>query len=187
MDKTEIDNPMYEALFNATEAITNAPLHRLYNKFMNIREAMNSDHETWQRVAMFLGWSRWSFGIRNQDVMTARDEVKEIKAAEAEERREQKKIEREVQRADEELQIIEDNMLDQDEQREEGATEVKCAAVSRSGNRCSNMALPGKNFCTIHESVPQQADEVQCSHVKKEGKRCKIKTKNKSGKCYYHD
>ena len=91
MDKTDIDNPMYDALFNATEAITNAPLHRLYNKFMNIREAMNSDHETWQRVAMFLGWSRWSFGIRNQDVMTARDEVKEIKAAEAEDRAEQRR------------------------------------------------------------------------------------------------
>ena len=187
MDKTDIDNPMYEALFNVTEAVTNAPLHRLYNKFMNIREAMDSDHETWKRVAMFLGWSRWSFGIQNQDVMTARDEIKEIKAAETEERREQKKLEREIEKAEEELQVIEDNKLDQEEQREQGATEVQCAAVSRSGKRCSNMALPGEDFCTIHMPVPQQQNEVQCSHIKKDGERCKMKTKNKSGKCYYHD
>jgi len=136
---------------------------------------------------MLLGWSRWNFGIQNSDVMTAKQEVKEIKVAEAEERREQKKIEREVQKADEELQVIEDNKLDQDEEREQGAEEVKCAAVSRSGKRCSNTALPGKSFCTVHDEVPQQANEVQCSHIKDDGKRCKMKTKNKSGKCYYHD
>ena len=187
MDKTDLDNPMYDALFNMTEAVTNLPLHRLYNKYQNIQEALNSDNEMWQRIAMFTGWSRYNFGIKNQDVITSREEIKEIKATEKEERKEQKEREREIEKAEEERQIIEDNQLDQDEKREEGATEVQCAAVSRSGKRCSNMALPGKNFCTIHESVPQQSDEVQCSHVKKDGKRCKMKTKNKSGKCYYHD
>ena len=187
MDKTDIDNPIYDAVFSATEAITNIPLSRLHSKYQNIKEAANSDHETWKRVAMLLGWSKWNFGIKNQDVMTAKNEIKEIKAEEKEERQEQKKIERQLQKADEELQVIEDNKLDQDEKREEGATEVQCAAVSRSGKRCSNMALPGKDFCTIHESVPQQEKEVQCSHIKKDGKRCKMKTKNKSGKCYYHD
>ena len=187
MDKTDIDNPMYDAMFSVTEAVTNLPLSRLYNKYQNISEAMNEEHETWQRVAMLLGWSKWSFGIKNQDVMTAKQEVKEIKTAEAEERREQKKIEREVQKNEEELQVIEDNKLDQDEKLEEGAKEVQCAAVNKSGKRCSNMALPGESFCTIHVEVPQQQDEVQCSHIKDDGKRCKMKTKNQSGKCYYHD
>jgi len=187
MDKTDIDNPMWESIANVTEATTNLPTHRLYNKVMNIREAMDSDNEAWQRIAMLLGWSRWSFGVQNQDVIDAKNEVSEIKAQEKEERREQKKREREIEKAEEERQVIEDNQLDQEEKREEGATEVQCAAVSRSGKRCSNMALPGKNFCTIHESVPQQANEVQCSHVKANGDRCKMKTKNKSGKCYYHD
>jgi len=49
------------------------------------------------------------------------------------------------------------------------------------------MALPGEDFCTIHMPVPQQEREVRCSHIKKDGKRCKMMTKNKSGKCYYHD
>ena len=187
MDKTDIDNPIYDAVFSATEAITNLPLSRLYSKYQNLKEAANSDHETWKRVAMLLGWSKWSFGIKNQDVMSAKNEIKEIKAEEKEERREQKKREREIEKAEEELQVIEDNKLDQEEQREQGATEVQCAAVSRSGKRCSNMALPGEDFCTIHMPVPQQANEVQCSHIKDNGERCKMKTKNKSGKCYYHD
>ncbi len=187
MPMTDIDNPIYDASFSVTEAVTNIPLSRLHSKFENLREAMDSDNETWKRAAMFLGWNKWSFGIKNQDVVDAKGEIKEIKAAEAKERREQKKIEREVQKADEELQVIEDNKLDQDEEREQGAEEVKCAAVSRSGKRCSNTALPGKSFCTVHDEVPQQANEVQCSHIKDDGKRCKMKTKNKSGKCYYHD
>ena len=187
MDKTDIDNPMYDAMFSITEAVTNLPLSRLYNKYQNISEATNAEHETWQRIAMLLGWSRWSFGIKNQDVMTAKNELKEIKEKEKEEKKEQNKRDREMQKLAEEEVEIEDNLLDQDEQREQGAEEVQCAAVSRSGKRCSNMALSGKNFCTIHESVPQQEEEVQCSHIKSNGDRCKMKTKNQSGKCYYHD
>ena len=189
MSKTDIDNPIYDASFSVTEAVTNIPLSRLHSKFENLREAMDSDNETWKRVAMFLGWNKWSFGIKNQDVVDAKGEIKAIKDVEKEERREQKKVEREIEKAAEEEAEIEDNMLDQDEKREEGAEEVKCAAVSRSGNRCSNMALPGKNFCTIHEKVEQRADgeKKQCSHVKSNGKRCKMQTSNKSGKCYYHD
>ena len=189
MSKTDIDNPIYDASFSVTEAVTNIPLSRLHSKFENLREAMDSDNETWKRVAMFLGWNKWSFGIKNQDVVDAKGEIKAIKDVEKEERREQKKVEREIEKAAEEEAEIEDNMLDQDEQREEGAEEVQCAAVSGSGKRCSNMALPGKNFCTIHEQVEQREDgkEVQCSHIKSNGERCKMKTKNNSGKCYYHD
>ena len=32
MSKTDLDNPIYDATFSATEAITNIPLSRLYNK-----------------------------------------------------------------------------------------------------------------------------------------------------------
>ena len=118
MDKTDLDNPIWDATSNAIEAVTNIPLNRLYNKWQNLSEAANSDNETWQRVAMFLGWSRWNLGIQNSDVMTAKQEVKEIKAQEAEERKEQKKREREIEKAEEERQVIEDNKLDQDEKRE---------------------------------------------------------------------
>ena len=189
MSKTDIDNPIYDATFSATEALTNIPLSRLYNKYQNISEAMNSDNETWQRVAMLLGWSRWSFGIQNSDVMSAKQEVKEIKAREAEERREQKKQEKEAERQAANEAVIEQHKEQQQQQRDDGISEdeIQCAAVKRNGERCSNKVLPGETYCTIHQEVPQQANEVQCSHIKSNGKRCKMKTKNKSGKCYYHD
>ena len=189
MSKTDLDNPIYDATFSATEAITNIPLSRLYNKYQNISEAMNSDNETWQRVAMLLGWSRWSFGIQNTDVMTAKQEVKEIKAEEAEERKEQKKQEREAERQAANEAVIQGHIEEQQEQRDNNVAEdeIQCAAVKRNGERCSNKVLPGESYCTIHMPVPQGNKEVQCSHIKSDGKRCKMKTKNKSGKCYYHD
>jgi len=175
MDKTDIDNPAYEAIFNVTEAVTNLPIHRVYNKAMNIREAMNSDHETWKRVAVLMGWSRWSFGIRNQDVIDARGEVKEIK----------KKEKKKPSAEDEALQkrFIED----QKRERKEGK-KTTCAAVNKSGERCS-LGAYGKTFCTIHQKVKQNTtgEKTQCTHIKNDGKRCKMKTSSASGKCYYHD
>ena len=49
--------------------------------------------------------------------------------------------------------------------------------------------MPGKDYCTIHDKVEQRTDgaKVQCSQIKSDGERCKMKTSNKSGKCYYHD
>jgi hypothetical protein len=199
MDKTDIDNPMYDAISSSTEAVTNLPLNRLYNKYQNIKEAANSDHEMWQRIAMGLGWSRWNFGLKNQDVMTAKGEVKELKEEAKKEKKEIKKQEREVKKAAEEKAIIEENIKTQEEERkavEEATTKeekkqaeekVMCAAVNKSGKRCKKNPLPGKQYCTIHDEVPQSTKEVQCSHIKSNGKRCKMKTKNKSGKCYYHD
>ena len=171
MEKTDIDNPVYDATFSVTEAVTNLPLSRLYNKVQNISEALNSDHATWKRVAMLLGWSRWSFGIKNQDVVTAKGEAKIIKA-------EDKK--NEASKA-----FVED----QEEERDKGKKDIKCAAATRSGNRCGKKVLSGGNYCTIHVSVPTRSDgkKTQCSHVKSGGKRCKMQTTNQSGKCYYHD
>ena len=189
MSKTDIDNPAYDAISSATEAVTNIPLSRLYSKYQNISESLNADNEMWQRVAMFLGWNKWSFGIKNQDVVTAKGEVKEIKAVEAEERREMKKRAKDAERQAEEEIVIESNLLDQQEEREEGQEDIKCASVSKSGARCGIKVKGGGNFCTVHEKAPQQAsgEKVQCSHVKPNGDRCKMQTGSQSGKCYYHD
>ena len=35
---------------------------RLYNKFDNVKEAVSGDYETWKRIAMLLGWSKWNLG-----------------------------------------------------------------------------------------------------------------------------
>ena len=165
MNKTDIDNPMYDAMFSATEAVTNLPLSRLYTKYQNISEAMDDEHETWKRVAMLLGWNKWSFGIKNQDVVTAKSEVKEIKAEEAEERKDMKKLAKEVERQAQEEMGEEDNLLDQQEERERGQEDIKCAAVSRSGKRCGKKVKGGGNYCTIHETVEAREDgkKIQCT------------------------
>ena len=189
MSKTDIDNPVYDAMAGATEAVTNIPLSRVYSKYQNISESLNADNEMWQRIAMFLGWNKWSFGIKNQDVVAAKGEVKEIKAVKAVERREMKKRAKDAEKQAENEVVIESNLIDQDEEREEGQEDIKCAAVSKSGNRCKTKVKGGGNYCTVHESAKAREDgkKVQCSHVKGDGKRCKMKTTNQSGKCYYHD
>jgi hypothetical protein len=152
---------------------------------------MNSDNETWQRVAMLMGWSKWSFGIQNQDVMTAKQEVKEIKAQEKEERKEQKKQEKEAEKQAANEAVIQGHIDEQQQQRDDGVSEdeITCAAVKRNGERCGKTVLSGQTYCTIHEEVDQRADgeKKQCSHVKANGDKCKMQTSNKSGKCYYHD
>ena len=182
MSKTNLDNPVYEASFNAIESITNIPLARAYSKVRNIREAFNSDNEAYQRIALLLGWSTWNFGIKNQAVVGAEKEIKEIKAQE----REQKKIQKEKEKEAAEEVVIQENIEKQKEEKKENK-EVTCAAVNREGKRCKNKALPGKSFCTVHDKVEQGDKQVQCSHIKKDGNRCKMQTKNKSGLCYYHD
>ena len=179
MPKTHIDNPIYDAAFAAIEATTNVPLSRIHNKVRNVREAMNSDHRTLERVAMLMGWSTWSFDIRPQAVLDAKKEVKEIKAEKRKEKTEQKKIEKEKERQEENKKIEEENKKKKDN---------RCIAVSRSGGRCKNEAIAG-GYCTIHQKVDKREDnkKVQCSKIKSDGNRCKMKTNNKSGLCYYHD
>jgi hypothetical protein len=191
MSKTDIDNPIYDSAFSITEGLTNIPLSRAHGKLMNLREAANSDHETWKRVSMFLGWNKWSFGIQNQDVLTAKGEVKAIKAEKAEEKREKKKEEKAIEKAEENKAIEEGFLEDQKAEIENKKKDdkIKCAAVTSSGKRCGKTILKGQSYCTIHESVEQNesGEKSQCKHIKKDGKRCKVKTANKSGLCYYHD
>jgi hypothetical protein len=201
MDKTDIDNPIYDAAASVTEAVTNVPLSRLYNKTQNISESLNAEHDMWKRVAMLLGWSKWSFGIKNQDVVAAKGEVKVIKAEKAKVKAEKKKIIKAEEKAVEDAVVVEKNIEIQKEERkavEEAATDEKkkeakqkvtCAAVNKSGNRCGSKPVGSGTYCTVHEKVEAREDgkKVQCSQIKSDGKRCKMKTNNKSGKCYYHD
>ena len=186
-----IDNPMWSIAGDVIEGITNIPLGRTVNKANNIDEAINGNMEMWQRAALLLGWNKWDIGVKDSDVEAAKEVVKAKKEQEAEVRREQKKIEKEAERQAENEAIIQGNIEEQDQQRQDGVDEkeITCAAIKRNGERCSNKVLPGQTYCTIHEEVEQRDDgeETQCTHIKTNGKRCKMKTKNKSGKCYYHD
>ncbi len=54
-----LDNPAYVASGKVVSAFTNIPLDRLFIKIENLRASGDSDLENWQRVARFLGYSKW--------------------------------------------------------------------------------------------------------------------------------
>jgi hypothetical protein len=170
-----IDNPIWDAVGNTVEATTNAPLGRVQRKLSNLKAASDSQNAAWQRLALVLGWDKWSLGVdRPEEVEQAKKSVKEQK-------RFYKKSEIKKEKEEQYLK-------DQKKEIKEGK-EVRCAAVTADGSRCKNEALPGQNYCTIHAKVEVREDnkKVQCNHIKSDGKRCKMQTNAKSGLCYYHD
>ena len=75
----DIDNPQWSAYTNYVQGITNLPVNRLYNKVQNLRQALNSENEAYQRVLMFLGWSQYNLGIKNQKIEEVKKKVKSKK------------------------------------------------------------------------------------------------------------
>ncbi len=73
MDDLDIDNPVWSAVTNYIEGITNAPLNRLYTKTQNIRQSLNNDHAAWERVLLILGWSQYNLNLENKKM----DKIKE--------------------------------------------------------------------------------------------------------------
>jgi len=76
METFDIDNPQWSAVTNYIEATTNVPLNRLYNKTMNVRESLNSQHTALERVLMFSGWSQWNLGIPNEEIESIKENIK---------------------------------------------------------------------------------------------------------------
>ena len=58
-----LDNPAYLAVGKITSATTNLPLDRVIQKYNNLDVAMDNQTETWQSIALVLGWDQWSLGL----------------------------------------------------------------------------------------------------------------------------
>jgi hypothetical protein len=58
-----------EALTSLTSVATNIPTDRLVTKVDNVRNALNSDYETWQRIFFLLGYSRFNLGVEESGEM----------------------------------------------------------------------------------------------------------------------
>ena len=169
-----LDNPIWQAIGNVVEGVTNIPLGRMSNKMLNIDNALDESNKWWQRAALLLGWNTWDLGIRDPDIEKIKKDIKKEKQA--------------GKKTEETINQENINKRKQEQERREGKT-VKCIAVSRSGNRCKNEVEPGSSYCTIHAKVEQNktGKKTQCKKIKSNGKRCKMKTSAVSGYCYYHD
>ena len=82
METFDIDNPQWSAVTSYTEAITNVPLNRLYNKTQNVRESLDNQHNALERVLMFSGWSKWNLGIGDDEkIQKIKEDIKRKKKA----------------------------------------------------------------------------------------------------------
>ena len=176
-----LDNPIWGAIGNVVEGVTNIPLGRMSNKMLNLDNAMDSNNEWWQRVALVMGWNTWDLGIRDKDIEKVKTEIKE-------EKKEKKKLEKIILKEEKKKEKEEENKSLIKENQEKSKKDGICAAINKHGKRCKSKAVNG-GFCTVHEKKEQRTDgkKSQCNKIKSDGKRCKMQTSNKSGLCYYHD
>jgi len=185
-----IDNPMYGVVGSIVEGATNIPLNRVVKKLNNLDEAVNGNHEVWQRVGLVLGWDKWSLGIKDVDVEKARTEVKEDKAEAAVERREVKKAKNKKIKEDEAKAA-------EAKKKASGIKEVRCSGTKSDGKRCSLMIeTKAKTVkCSYHKSYgPKEASdtdgdgvkEYQCISKTGSGSRCKNRTERTNKRCYAH-
>ena len=159
---------------NLLEAIFNIPLARVQNKANNLEEAITGNHETWVRIMLALGWSRWDLGVKDEELEEAKEKAK-IKVKE--EKKEEKEKEKEK------------------EKKEKGIKTVQCSGTRSNGQRCGNTTETAEKTwkCYHHMDFKDGDDrdgdgvkEYRCTAIKKDGNRCKNKTENKNKKCYAH-
>jgi len=176
-----LDNPIWSGIGNVIEGVTNVPLGRVSQKMLNLDNAMDSNNEWWQRVALVLGWNTWDLGIRDKDIEAVKTEIKEEKKVESKKKAIIKKEAKKEETRQKNKSVIKEN---QEKSKKDGI----CSAISKGGKRCKSKAVNG-GFCTVHEKKEQNSTgkKTQCKKVKKGDKRCKMQTSNKSGYCYYHD
>jgi hypothetical protein len=60
-----IDNPANLAIGNIVSATTNIPLDRVVKKIQHIKTASDSEIETYKRIFLLAGWSKWELGIKD--------------------------------------------------------------------------------------------------------------------------
>jgi hypothetical protein len=190
METFDIDNPMWNAIFNVVEATTNIPMARMESKYKNVRESLNQQHEAWQRLAMFFGWSTWNLGIKNEEVEEVKKELKKQITYDRKKKEQVKKADKQAELQSE----INKQVEGEKELQEKGLlVDPKCSFVSSKGNRCKISVANAGDKCTVHEEVKQRVDgkKTQCKFMKqvtkKKKERCGMQTSNKSGYCYYHD
>ena len=158
-----LDNPIWSAVGNVVEGVTNVPLGRFSQKMLNIDNALDANNKWWQRTALVLGWNTWDLGIKDADIEGIKKEIKKEKKVKAKEKTRIKREEKKKEKEEENKSIIEEN-------KKKSKKDGLCSAVSKSGKRCKKKAING-GMCTIHEKAVQRKDGKQTQCIKKKIKR----------------
>ena len=183
-----IENPEIHKWASIIEAVTNIPLARVVNKANNLEEAITGDHLMWQRIALAMGWNRWSIGVKDEELEAAKTEVKEEKKEKKKKIKEQKKIEEKKVKEEEKKK-------EEERKKKEGIKTIRCSGTNSSGQRCGlTTETKAKTWkCFYHSKSKEGSDrdgdgikEYQCRATTSSGRRCKNKTENTNKKCYAH-
>jgi hypothetical protein len=77
METFDSDNPQWSAVTNYTQALTNFPANRLYQKSINMRNALDKDYTNFERIMFFSGYTTWSLGLGDpESVIEAKEKIK---------------------------------------------------------------------------------------------------------------
>jgi len=174
-----INNPAWNIFGNVVEAVTNAPVARLINKLDNVRLLLTGNMDMWQRTAILMGWSTWSVGVKDEEVVDAKAEVKQDRKEASKQKKKDKKSTESKKRKEASDKI----------------KKVRCSATKSGGGRCNmQVATEAKTAkCIYHRAFKDGSDtdgdgkkEYRCKAKTSSGSRCKNKTENKNKKCYAH-
>ena len=76
METFDLDNPMWSAVTNYVQ-VAGFPANRLYQKSINMRNALNTDYTNFQRALFFSGYTTWSLGLGdNEAIIEAKEKAK---------------------------------------------------------------------------------------------------------------
>ena len=80
---SDLENPLWSATTNMVETATNIPLHRMYNKTVNVNNSLNPQFEAWQRLHMFSGYNKYSLGIEDMKKRISKRKRRKSSAAQS--------------------------------------------------------------------------------------------------------
>ena len=61
-----IENPVLD-MIGSSASFFNVPLDRVVSKARNVKDALDVETETWQKIALLSGWNRWTVNFEPDD------------------------------------------------------------------------------------------------------------------------
>jgi hypothetical protein len=69
METFDLDNPAWSAVTNYTQSLTGAPVNKIYQKTINLRNAADNQYTALQRILFLGGYTTWSLNLGDTDKM----------------------------------------------------------------------------------------------------------------------
>ena len=69
METFDLDNPAWSAVTNYTQSLTGAPVNKIYQKTINLRNASDNQYTALQRILFLSGYTTWSLNLGDTDKM----------------------------------------------------------------------------------------------------------------------